>query len=226
MNKIFKVLVCLFCASHSIAFAQHKTRVEVEAGANLSSFTGTGLSPLPSKNKGMKLGYQLGISVSQPIGRHWVIQSGLSLIQKTSEAKLGVYYHDMKPVWRYPRVQSRINYLMIPVTLGYDFCLSPKLHLIPNAGIYTAYGFNAGSCDIESKEASNQNVNTTQWKPLKGDPFLNSFSKYDYGISIGLKSRIGQHYTVSFNYLLGLKKSNNQYDLRNSTCQLSVGYLF
>ena len=42
-----------------------------------------------------------------------------------------------------------MNYLQIPVKLGYNFHINDKLSLIPNVGLYAAYGFNAGENDLQ-----------------------------------------------------------------------------
>ncbi|MEO4785785.1 outer membrane beta-barrel protein, partial [Bacteroides uniformis] len=52
------------------------------------------------------------------------------------------------------------------------------------------------------------------------------FNHWDVGATAGIKAVIGKHYTISFDYNIGLNKAQSTYGLRNSTFQLSVGYRF
>ena len=69
------------------------------------------------------------------------------------------------------------------------------------------------------------------WKPLDGygntsDQAIRGFNHWDVGATAGIKAVIGKHYTISFDYNIGLNKAQSTYGLRNSTFQLSVGYRF
>ena len=66
--------------------------------------------------------------------------------------KLGENYYGKDGInayYRYPDVEVKMNYLQIPVKLGYNFHINDKLSLIPNVGLYAAYGFNAGESDLQ-----------------------------------------------------------------------------
>ena len=55
---------------------------------------------------------------------------------------------------------------------------------------------------------------------------LQAFRRWDYGGIVGMKAVIADHYTISFDYRVGIKKIQAQNGLRNSTFQFSVGYRF
>ena len=75
-----------------------------------------------------------------------------------------------------------------------------------------------------------------KWKPLDGFSYkagepnnsgnLQAFRRWDYGGIVGMKAVIADHYTISFDYRVGIKKIQAQNGLRNSTFQFSVGYRF
>ncbi|MBE6281315.1 MAG: porin family protein [Bacteroides sp.] len=220
MKKLFVFLAVLFCATYS--FAQMKWGIE--AGANLSRFVGS--ASLPSEKKA-KPSMQIGITVDYELSAHWMLMSGLSFVQRHGELGLGENYPSSalgyEAYMRFPKVQSKINYGQIPLKVGYNFRLSRNFDLLPSMGLYAAYGFGAGSCDMQIK-----NQGKTQWRPLDGmaENGLKAFRSWDWGATAGIKAIWKQHYVLSVDYSLGIKKVSPDYGLRNSTYQLSVGYRF
>lgn len=220
MKKLF---VCL-AAMLYVGCASAQVKIGIEAGANLSRMVGS--SSLPSE-KEAKTGFQIGMTADYEFGAHWMLMSGISFIQRHGELQLGENYPSTSSQYegymRFPKVQTRINYLQIPLKLGYNFQIGQKLQLIPSIGLYAAYGFGAGDCDLTIKDTG-----TTQWKPLDGKDKegLNAFRHWDLGTTAGVKMILNQHYVVSLDYSLGLKKILADYGLRNSTYQISVGYRF
>lgn len=113
-----------------------------------------------------------------------------------------------------------------------------KLSLIPSVGVYASYGFGAGNCslDVIHQEGDNITTEPAKWKPLDGFSYkagepnnsgnLQAFRRWDYGGIVGMKAVIADHYTISFDYRVGIKKIQAQNGLRNSTFQFSVGYRF
>lgn len=138
-------------------------------------------------------------------------------------------------------ISFKMNYLELPLKLGYKFQLGDKLDLIPSIGIYGSYGFNAGNCSLDVYH-SYENYGAyvpTQWKPFDGyykvdDANSSSVSviplkelrHWDFGGTVGLKAVISNHFTASFNYSHSIRAIQRQMDLRNSNFQLSVGYQF
>lgn len=202
-----------------------QVKVGVEAGANLSKFVGNGSSP--SEKDDFKAGYQLGVIADYEFRNNLMLMSGLSFIRRNNELKLGLNYTGGS-VMAYPKVETKINYLQIPVALGYNFHFAKDISLIPFAGIYVAYGFGAGKCDLDVMDESTSQVTSLDWKPLHGDKEhgLDAFRHWDWGGTAGLKAIINQHYTLAFQYSVGVMKAQTHYGLRNSTFQFSVGYRF
>ncbi len=219
--KLLLVSLVTFCCMATTTFAQVK--VGVEAGANLSKFVGT--SSFPSEKGNLKAGYQVGVTADYEFKNHLMLMSGLSFIQRRGDLKLGMNYAGETPVMTFPKVETKINYLQIPVALGYNFRVNDNFSLIPSVGVYVAYGFGAGKCDLNLR---GNNANSVGWKPLHGakEYGLDAFRHWDWGGTVGLKAVIGQHYTLAFHYSVGIMQAQTHYGLRNSTYQLSVGYRF
>ncbi len=220
MKKLFVFLAAMLY----VCSASAQVKIGIEAGANLSRMVGS--SSLPSEKK-TKTGFQIGITADYELGSHWALMSGVSFIQRHGELELGENYHSTPSQYegymRFPKVQTIINYLQVPLKLGYKFHLNQHVHLLPSIGLYAAYGFGAGDCDLTVKD-----MGVTQWKPLEGkaEEGLKAFRRWDWGTTAGLKMIFNQHYTVSLDYSMGIKKMLKEYGLRNSTYQLSVGYRF
>ncbi len=217
-----KLVFMFVMASLFVTTLSAQVRVGVDAGANASKFVGKGSSPAVKGD--WKLGYQIGVNASYEFQNHWMLLSGLSFIQRSGDLQLGVYDATGNVGMIHPKVATKINYLQVPLKVGYNIHISNRFSLIPNAGLYAAYGWGAGACDLKTGSGS---VSTT-WKPLQGKPEygLEPFRRWDWGGTAGVKAVVNQHYTIDLNYSLGILKAQTDYSLRNSTFQLSVGYLF
>lgn len=222
-NKL--ILACLVVLFALPAAAQVK--LGVEAGANLSNYL-TSNHSLPAGSKDMKVGFQAGLTADYEFQNHLTLMSGLYFIRKGGNMKLGEDY-GQKPFYRYPNVEAKMNYLQIPVKLGYSFHVNDHLSLIPYVGLYAAYGFSGGKSSIQVVD--NGKVTDGEWKPLDGyghssGLMIPGFRRWEVGAVAGVKAVLGKHYTISFDYNIGLNKAQKTYGLRNSTFQLSVGYRF
>ena len=141
-NKL--ILACLITLCSLPVAAQVK--LGIEAGANLSNYI-TDSHSNPSDSKNMKVGF----------------------VRKGGNLKLGENYYGKDGInayYRYPDVEVKMNYLQIPVKLGYNFHINDKLSLIPNVGLYAAYGFNAGESDLQM--VGDGKLIHAGWKPLDG----------------------------------------------------------
>lgn len=213
--------------------ASAQVKVGVEAGANLSRMVGT--SSLPSE-KTAKVGGQLGVNVDYEFKNRWMLMSGLTFVRMQGELELGENYNgasadsyaNLSSFMKFPEVQTKINYLQVPLKLGYHFRLNERFSMIPSAGAYFAYGFSAGKCDLKVLDGETGEVSATQWKPLDGkkERGLDGFRKWDWGAVVGVKAVWNQHYTLSLDYSYGVKKALADYELRNTGFRLSIGYRF
>lgn len=230
MKKLLFLLSVMLCACHTSA----QVKVGIEAGANLSHYLVSG-SKYAEYVEDMKVGYQFGVSVDYLMGKHWMLMSGLYLQHTQSKLDLGdgTYKNTF-----FPNTEIKVNNLVVPLKLGYQFKLSEKFCLIPSVGAYASYGFNAGKCNLQAVWQDEQGYDTYKknatWKPMDGyshtdgvmEKRLEPFRKWSYGGMAGLKAVVNGHYTISIDYSVGIKEVQKQNGLRGSALQLSVGYRF
>lgn len=230
MKKLLFLLSVMLCACHTSA----QVKVGIEAGANLSHYLVSG-SKYAEYVEDMKVGYQFGVSVDYLMGKHWMLMSGLYLQHTQSKLDLGdgTYKNTF-----FPNTEIKVNNLVVPLKLGYQFKLSEKFCLIPSVGAYASYGFNAGKCNLQAVWQDEQGYDTYKknatWKPMDGyshtdgvmEKRLEPFHKWSYGGMAGLKAVVNDHYTISIDYSVGIKEVQKQNGLRGSALQLSVGYRF
>ena len=207
-------------------------KLGVEAGVNMSHYLCKNGIYAPDQVGGMKAGFQMGVTADYLLDDHWMLMSGLQFLQNRSAMKLADH-----SVFYFPNTEIKMNNLVLPLKVGYDIRLSDNFRLIPSIGAYVSYGFSAGSCslDIIHQEGNDMNTESVTWKPMNGFFYqagehnygeLQSFSHWDYGAVVGIKTVVTDHYTIGFNYTVGIKKVQKQNGLRNSTFQFSVGYRF
>lgn len=217
----------MLAALCSVGTLAAQVRLGVEAGVNLSTFAGGKYMPVERGNG--QAGYQLGLTADYEFRSHLMLMSSMSFIRRNGDLQLGDNYPGGGSFMRFPKVETAVNYLQLPLMLGYHFRLGDSFSLMPSVGVYAAYGFDAGRCalDVRSGEADGE-VSSVGWKPLSGsgEHGLDGLRRWDWGGMAAVKAVVGRHYTVNLSYSLGVMKAQTLYGLRNSTFQLSVGYRF
>lgn len=226
MKQRMKLRILFVCVV-AFGFAGNlsaQVKVGVQAGANVSGFASSSSMPAESS---LRMGYQVGVTADYEFSNHLVLASGLSFINRNSKLELGQNYPSGDAFMRFPNVETSVNYLQVPLTIGYRFHFGEGFSLTPSVGLYAAYGLGAGSCALDVK-ADNGEVSFVGWKPLQGnrEHGLDGLRRWDWGGTAALKAIIGRHYTAELSYSLGIMKAQTLYGLRNSTLQLSVGYRF
>lgn len=222
------ILAAFIFSAVSPVIAQIK--VGVEAGVNFSHYLGTG-DYTAKEMGGMKSGFQIGATVDYEMENHWMLMSGLSFLQNRGTLEIADHM-----VFYFPKTDIKINNLILPVKVGYNFHINDNLSFIPSVGPYASYAFSAGSCDMVIIHPTDKSSNpeTVKWKPMSGysyEPTQNGpasipkHKHWDIGAIAGLKTVIYKNYTVSFSYSVGITQVFVR-DLRNSNFQFSVGYTF
>lgn len=235
MKKIYFVSLMVLLAFTS-ASAQVKFGVEV--GMNASQV----ISNKYAEGNGRVSGFQIGGTVDYQFTEHWTLMSGLSFIQKGGELNQELFVSGgngssfLLGAPNFDRISLKMNYLELPVKIGFSIRINDQVRLMPSAGLYVSYGFNAGNCSLNAyKDVRDSRGHFTQvkWKPFDGynDPTysktpLDKLEHLDFGGVVGLKTVISDHFTASFNYSHSIRPIQRQMDLRNSSFQLSVGYQF
>jgi hypothetical protein len=205
MKKItFKTLLAtLFALSCLFASAQEKNLIlGVKGGINLADFQ-------DSKNTKSKIGIVAGVTVDYNIMGDLFILSGLEYVGKGSETDGGEGNGD----------GIDLNYLQLPVHLGYKYALTPDIKLVGDIGPYLAYGI---SGKIKYKAIGD-------YEAYEIDAFGDdAYKSFDLGLGLGVGVEVSQ-VNLRIGYDYGLSKINefqSIVEIENSCITLTAGYKF
>ena len=219
-NNLRKVIFTLFALSLLSLSVSAQLKVGVQAGMNASQIHGDGFA-----TNGLKSGFQIGATVDYQLKNHWVLKSGLSFVQQSGSLRENgntdgsYFFHQINP---------RINYLVVPLKVGYNIHVNDHINIIPSIGIYGAYGLSGSNSNIEQKELDATNkypkIDYIKWNPYNSEHI--KFKRADFGVTGGADMVLDKHVFISINYLYGLKDLEPTKKFKNTSLQLSVGYIF
>ena len=191
-----KMIVVVVLAAMCVLPLSAQVKVGVEGGMNLSHYLVSGSDGYKAEQVG---GMKPGFQLGVTVD--YEIGKHWMLMSGLSWLQNRSTMKMMDHMVTYfPKTEIKMNNLILPLKMGYNIRVSDKLSLIPSVGVYASYGFGVGN--------------------------LQAFRRWDYGGIVGMKAVIADHYTISFDYRVGIKKIQAQNGLRNSTFQFSVGYRF
>ncbi|WP_032594838.1 porin family protein, partial [Bacteroides fragilis] len=140
MKKIYFVFFIMLVASMS---SMAQVKFGIETGMTASRIvSGQRITESTANSAGV----QIGLVVDFTFSKKWLLMSGLSFLQKGGELNREltvnagrVDLYQAGPAFNH--ISFKMNYLELPLKLGYKFQLGDKLDLIPSIGIYGSYGF-------------------------------------------------------------------------------------
>lgn len=210
MRKLFITSVCFLCMISSLSYAQN-FRYGFVGGVNLNKPTGT---VIPD---GIRVGLLLGIKgeLAIPAVADGIYADfGLQLSSKGYKYSYGIVN---KP----DEMSSTtdINYLVIPVHIGYKLKCSESVSLFANIGPYAGVGlwgkakhYTNGEKDAASTEVFSEN----------------GFERFDYGWGVNIGLEYAKHFQLTLGGDWGLKDISKvgTWKYRNRSFTVSLGYLF
>lgn len=224
MKKLFLTLVFVW-AFLSLTNAQ-ELKFGAHSGINISNFAeGNSQNAYDNSNK---LGYEIGGELRLTWSNGFNLASGISFSQTGGKfAALSDYLDETgKMTTEYPEINIKTLSVEIPIQIGYKIPLSKGFALNPFIGAY-------GRCallSIKDKVYVNGEKNGEKWNCLKqfskGNHKIEAMKRFDYGLSCGIETFICQHYILGLKYKKALNSSLTQYNLKNQSYTLSVGYQF
>lgn len=200
MKTTFKsIFVAAALLVSGSAFAQEAGTVKfgVQAGANLSNFAGD-LDDLDDLDA--KVGFQVGVTADYFLSQNLFLQSGLAYTTKGAKKEvLGV------------KTTMNLNYLQLPVRIGYAIPVSEGFSVNLNAGPYVAYGIGG----------------KTKVGDLKSDSFGDDgLKEFDFGIGGGVGAEFGA-IAINLGYEYGLADlGSDNIKVNNVNAYLTLGYKF
>lgn len=209
MKKLL-ITVCLLCMIFSLSYAQN-FRYGFVAGANFNKPTGD-VGP-----DGIKTGLLLGIKgelAIPAISNDIYLDFGMQLSAKG--------YKNTYWILNQSDIMSsttNINYLVIPVHLGYKVKCSESISLFANTGPYAGVGL-WGKKKFFKNDKKYDSSNKVFSK--------NEFERFDYGWGVNIGMEYAKHFQLTLGGDWGLKNISkvDNWKYRNRKFTISLGYLF
>lgn len=225
MNRLM-ALMALVLGLAASAQAQ-QIRFGIEGGMNISSFRSY-YSYAWERPNGLTPGFQLVATVDWNLSKHWVLGSGVSFMHIQNKMKSkdeGVH------------ANIRLNRLVAPLKIGYEFSVGNDWKIMPSIGMFASYNI-GGTSSMDYLYDKNGNTRHHHWKSLDGCEGLPteegshytgmsmaSMRHFTYGGIAGVKATFKEHYTISLNYMEEMKRLHKG-GLHTYNYSLSVGYKF
>ena len=212
MRKFFLFMSSLVLSS--IIFSTQAQNYSTGASIYREKGVDIGIKPIIKKNNivgddfnyagSTRIGYNVGVVIDADCSDYFFIESGLSLLSKGSQTSNG-------------NAKITLNYLELPILLGFKTNITDNIRWYVNAGPYLACGiFGKSSVDIGYGYESTTNV----WED--GDF---GFKRFDAGLTFGTGFLFHQ-VRVGVAYDLGLVNVISGGNIKNRSCQISLGYNF
>lgn len=219
-----KILIISLLTFLGIGQSQAQLRIGAETGVNLSSVKVKGNHAQIMPTGGITLDYTCNNGVSVITGIHYTMKGANSILADNFRKELMV----------------RLGYLELPVMVGYQIPLAPKINIIPSFGAYFALGINGyGEIGANFAQTGIGNTDGIWDNPFKEFNLKNEaqekikpFERFDTGLRFGLSAEVYQ-FSLSLNYDLGLTNMWDGYPndqlvslLKNRSIAISIGYKF
>lgn len=227
-KKILVVLMALVSLFPLNGTAQG-LKLDVHTGANLAGFASG--NSYQVQDKEMKLGANLGLGISYETNKKFVYSTGIDfLLTGGSYTAMSDYISDKGgPTEAFPNVNSREIAIQIPVKIGYDFNLGKKWDFIPSIGAYGRYSM------VAVKENMTECVDGKSNPSFKWDSFSNyqhntnqlkAYNRWDVGALVEGKFVYANNYNVTVGYSRGFTNKSSQFNFKNHSYYLTLGYSF
>ena len=123
--------------------------------------------------------------------------------------------------------ESKANpyYLNIPVHVGYQWKCGSQMKLFAGVGPY----LNVGLFGKINTTATNGTIQTEKKQKVSLNYFSDDeMNRVDWGVGLNAGIELARHYQVALGYDWGMSDimSSDNYDYRNRTFTLTLGYLF
>ena len=236
MKKVILSLVTLLAAT-TLATAQMRPSVKVEAGANFSNMTGKANGE--TKDGDMLIGYRVGAGVEFGISDGFYINPGLYFLSRGAKGTVELPKttdYAMKVV-----SSTWLHNVEIPVHVGYRTAIAPDMAVSIQAGPWFSYGFlgkvsqkttvtGEGKLADVAKEyakASDEATNNGETNPYKTDPKI--LKPFDLGVGMQAAFEYRQ-FGVNLGFEYGLLNTSNietpKTKVNNMNFYVGLGYRF
>lgn len=158
-------------------FAKSQTRLGVQAGLNFASIQFSGFDP----EKKLLTRMNIGTMIEIPFDENWLLYTGPCYSGK------GIIYGRSFTTNKIDSFTIRLNYIELPIKIGYKFSEESKNRLSIAGGPYISYGFNGDISIRNSSRPSTRHLHKKETEKYKRLDFgLNFSSSYEVNSSYGI----------------------------------------
>ena len=234
MKKVILSLVTLLAAT-TLATAQMRPTIKVEAGANFSNQT-TKVDDKSTDGK-MMIGYRAGVGAEFGFADGFYVNPGVYFLSRGAKGTVELPKttdYAMKVV-----SSTWLHNVEIPVHVGYRVAVAPNMAVSIQAGPWFSYGFlgkvsqktrvtgegKIADAARELAKASDDAVNKGDNNPYKTDPKI--LKPFDLGVGIQAAFEYRQ-FGVNLGFEYGLLNTSafNEVKVNNMNFYVGLGYRF
>jgi hypothetical protein len=204
MKRLFKTVltIVVLIAWHFTSAQEDNLTLGVKGGFGMSTFQDT-------QHTKSKPGLVAGVTVDYNIASGLYILSGIEYIVKGTKVDGGGGNGD----------RANLNYLQLPVHIGYKYELMPGIKLVADIGPYLAYGIGG---EIKYKAIGNTEAYET-------NSFDNGvYKRFDLGMGLGVGAEVNQiNIRIGYDYgMLKIQDFSAVKDIQNASVTFTLGYKF
>lgn len=208
------------------SMAQQGVKVDVHTGANLSGFVGG--KSYAAQDQKMKMGASVGVGVSYETSKNFVYSSGFDFLMTAGGyTVMSDYLSNGGLMTAFPSVNSREVSIQIPLKFGYDFTLGEKLHFMPSVGAYGRFSMAAIKENV-TESTDGKSGNSFKWNSFNNYQHnsnrLEGYKRWDIGGLIEGKFVYANRYAVTLGYSRGFIDKSSQFNFKNNSYHLTLGY--
>lgn len=227
--KVMKRVI-IFLFGIAVLFGQNihaqDLRMGFHIGGNLAGYTGGKQYIIYDKSS--KAGYEVGTDIQYLLKNKISIASGISLLQTGGKFSVMSSYASSTGhgETEFPTVSTKALSLEIPLKFGFDISLSNGFVLTPTVGAYGRYALSSIK-DKVNIIGDKTNYKWDCYKDFNKDMHhIDAMKKFEYGVVVGIGTKISNHYMISLNYKRGLNTLSSQYELKKSDFSCTIGYIW
>lgn len=232
------IILVMFVAQLSVAFAQAPFSVGLRAGINSSNITENRIysGALGVHNTTWKPGFMIGAVVDIPISGKFALSPGFFYDRRNSDYASSYIHNEMTedgvislPV--YAEGSTSTNWFHIPMLVSFKFFPVRAFGINLDFGPYISFGLSGSSkikCVIYQDNETNIEIPHTKHSCFKGDDSL--YFNTDWGFKAGGGLVLFRHIYIGAHYMFGLRNlaKNKAFVSKSHTreWQFTVGYNF
>lgn len=211
------LFLALFVVAAMVTSAQNQIDWSVKAGMGMANIIGDNM-----KSPKVKLAYKVGIGLECPFDKIWSLQTGISFVSK------GTNYTIVETDGTVAQAKVNASYLELPLMVAARFSIDRNTHILVSAGPYGAWGIGGKTKALGYNWSSSSNPDWNAGNVLEMDTFGKDgldLRRFDYGVGIGLAVEY-RHYMIGVDGQLGLCQLHKEFNGKNITGFVTVGYKF